>query len=234
MREMILGRYHLWFIPMITGIYVLLPILRVWIDHASKRNIEYFLLLFFLCQILCETIRAICNSSMADYVLNLLQPEMVCSYLGYFVLGYYLVHIGIDKKWYRFLYAGALIGGILNILLGNFLAQRAGEPTGAVYDSFGVFTGLISVAIVIGAKDVFEKRVWDEKVRAFFREISAATLGIYVMHVGMIEILARHGFDSQKMPLILGIPLLAVICFVTCFAVSAAIRRIPVVGRYIC
>lgn len=233
-KEMILGRYHLWFLPMIIGIYVLLPVLKVWIAHAPKKNIEYFLLLFFLCQILCETIRAIYASNLTDYVLNLFQPEMVCSYLGYFMLGYYLVHIGIDRKWHKIIYAGALAGGILNILLGNFLAERAGEPTGAIYDSFGMFTALISIALVIWVKETFAGRIWSGKTEKVFREVSAATLGIYVMHVGMIEILEKHGLHSQRVPLILGIPLLAVICFVGCFAISAVLRRIPLVGKYIC
>jgi len=233
-REMILGRYHLWFLPMIIGIYVLLPVLQVWISHASKRNIEYFLLLFFICQILFETVRAMIASSIADYVLNLFQPEMVCSYLGYFVLGYYLVHIGIDKKWHKAIYAGAFLGGLMNILLGNFLAEQSGEPTGAIYDSFGIFTAWISVALVIWAKETFDGKTWGEKTKGFFREISASTLGIYVMHVGMIEVLERHGIDSQRVPLILGIPLLAIGCFVACYMISAVLRRIPVVGRYIC
>lgn len=234
LREMILGRYHLWFLPMIIGIYVLLPVLKVWISHASKKNIEYFLLLFFVCQILCETIRAVFSSNMADYVLNLFQPEMVCSYLGYFVLGYYLVHIGVDKKWHKVIYGGALAGGVLNVLLGNFLAERAGEPTGAIYDSFGMFTALISVALVIWAKETFSGKKCGKQTEAVIRELSAATLGIYIMHVGLIEILGKHGIDSQRVPLILGIPLLAVGSFVICFMVSTLLRRIPVVGKYIC
>ncbi len=233
-REMILGRYHLWFLPMIIGIYVLLPVLKVWIDHASKKNIEYFLLLFFLCQILCETVRAMYSSSMLDYVLNLFQPEIVCSYLGYFVLGYYLVHIGIEKRWHKFIYTGALAGGVLNIVLGNYLAERAGEPTGAIYDSFGMFTALISAALVIWAKEAFGKRAFSAGAEKVIHEISADTLGVYVMHVGMIEILEKHGIDSQIMPLILWIPLLAVGCFAAALVVSAVLRRIPLAGKYIC
>lgn len=234
-REMILGRYHLWFLPMIIGIYALLPVLKVWIAHASKKNIEYFLCLFFLCQILCETIRALfLDNTMVHYVLNLFQPEMACSYLGYFVAGYYLVHIGIDKKWHKTIYAGAVLGGICNIVLGNFLAERAGEPVGAIYDSFGVFTALISVALVIWAKETFSRKTWSRGTEKVCRELSAATLGIYVMHIGLLEELESFGIHSQMISLILGIPLLAVICFGACYIISAVLRRIPVIGKYIC
>ena len=71
-------------------------------------------------------------------------------------------------------------------------------------------------------------------MEAVIRELSAATLGIYVMHVGLIEILEKYGIDSQRVPLIFGIPLLAMGSFVICFMISALLRRIPVVGKYIC
>lgn len=233
-KEMILGRYHLWFLPMIIGIYALLPVLKIWTSHAPKRNIEYFLLLFFFCQILGETIKALFSANMVDYVVNLFQPEMACSYLGYFVLGYYLVHVGVNKKWHKMIYAGALAGGIFNILLGNFLAEKAGEPTGAIYDSFGLFTTLISIALVIWAKETFVGKKWSKKTEGICREVSAATLGIYVMHVGLIEILESRGIHSRTVPLVFGIPLLAVGCFCICFVLAAVLRRIPAVGKYLC
>ena len=37
------GKYHLWFIPMIMVIYILLPMLKTWLNHADKRQVEYIL-----------------------------------------------------------------------------------------------------------------------------------------------------------------------------------------------
>lgn len=233
-KEMLMGRYHLWYLPMLIGIYMLLPVLKTWITHAPKKNIEYFLVLFLIFQILSETLNAVFSSDSAAYVLSLMKPEMVCSYIGYFVLGYYLVHIGIPKKYHGLLYAGAVLSCVLNVGLGNYLAVRAGEPTGAIYDSFGLFTALIATGLVVGAKEVFSGKSRSKKAERSIREVSAATLGIYVMHVGVIEILGEYGIHSRMMPLLIGIPLLAVFYFALCFVLSAVIRRIPLVGKYIC
>lgn len=233
-KEMLMGRYHLWYIPMLIGIYMLLPVLKTWITNASKKNIEYFLLLFILFQILSETIHAVFTSDSVAYVLSLMKPEMVCSYIGYFVLGYYLVHIGIPEKYHRLLYAAAVLSCVLNVVLGNYLAVKAGEPTGAIYDSFGLFTALIATGLVVGAKEAFLGKRWSKKAERIIREISDATLGIYVMHVGVIEILQEYGIHSRIMPLLIGIPLLAVFYFAICFVLSAVIRRIPLVGKCIC
>ena len=97
-----------------------------------------------------------------------------------------------------------------------------------------MFTALISVALVMLIKEIFVGKVWGKRTGKIIHEMSAATLGIYVMHVGLIEILEPRGIHSQMMPLILGIPCLAVICFVVCFLISAVVRRIPVIGKYIC
>ena len=42
------GHYHLWFIYMIMGLYLITPILRLFIKGASRRDLEYFLLLYFV------------------------------------------------------------------------------------------------------------------------------------------------------------------------------------------
>ncbi len=233
-RDMVLGRYHLWFLPMIIGIYVMLPVLKIWIENAPKRNLEYFLIVFLVLQIIRETIRAVFPYNLVNYVVDYAAVELASSYAGYFVLGYYLVHVGIEKKWYRYIYAGAGIGAVLNVIFGNLLAVKAGEPTGAIYDSFGIFTLLVSVALLLFVKEKTEKIRFSPGAEKWIKELSSATLGIYVMHVGMIELLERHGIEAGILPLILGIPFLAAGTFAACFLIAAILRRIPVIGKYLC
>ena len=94
LREMLSGRYHLWFIPMIVGIYVLLPILKSWVEHTDKKTLQYFLTLFFVLQICSETLRAFLKTDELQYILDLAKIELACGYIGYFVWGYYIVHVG--------------------------------------------------------------------------------------------------------------------------------------------
>ena len=39
------GYSHLWFIPMIIGLYLTTPVLKLWVIKGNKRAIEYFLVL---------------------------------------------------------------------------------------------------------------------------------------------------------------------------------------------
>ncbi len=234
LREMLSGRYHLWFLPMIVGVYVLLPILKSWIENAEKKTIQYFLVLFLVLQVGSETLRALTVTDELHGILNLLQVEMVCSYLGYFILGYYLVHVGISAKLCKIVYICALPALVLNIVLGTIMIQKTGRGGYLVYDSFGLFTFIIVTALFLFIINKTPGRNVGQRGGAVIRELSANTLGVYVMHIGLMELTEKTGFQSMMLPNIVGIPVYAVACFVICTVLAALLRRIPFVGKYIC
>lgn len=234
LREMIYGRYHLWFLPMIVGIYVLLPILKSWIEHAEQKVVRYFLGLFIVLQICSETLRALTVTDELHVILDVLKVEMACSYLGYFVLGYYLVHVGISQKLRKMIYICVVPSLLFNVFLGNALAWKVGYPVGMIYDSFGLFTFVIVLALFLVITDKGAGWNMGRGWQTVIREISADTLGIYVLHVGLMELTEKTGFQSMMFPNILGIPVYAIGCFIICMMVAALVRRIPFVGKYIC
>lgn len=234
LREMLYGRYHLWFIPMITGIYVLLPVLKSWLEHAEQKNMEYFLMIFFVLQIGGETLRALTVTDELHVLLDLTKVEMACGYIGYFVWGYYLAHIGVAEKVRKLFYALALPASLCNVLLGNYLAAKAGRAEGAIYDSFGIFTFIVSTALFLFAAHSASRFPFGERSSRLIGEISAATFGIYVMHVGLMEISKSYGIHSMLLPNIVGIPIYVIACFAVCALLAAVLRRIPIIGKYIC
>ncbi len=233
-KEMILGRYHLWFLPMIAGLYALLPILRTWVQNAEKKNLEYFLVLFFVLQIGCRTVRAAFSSTYLNYVLDLLQVDLVCGYGGYFVLGYYVAHIKIPPKYHKLIYFSAFPAAVLNVVIGGHLSIKSGTPQGEFYDSFGLFTFCIVLACFLFFTEVMGRIHYSRRAERLIKEISKGTMGVYVMHLGLMEILRPYGIHSMMLPNIVGIPIYAVLCFACCLAVASVLRRVPFLGRYIC
>lgn len=234
LRELLYGRYHLWFIPMLVGIYMLLPVLKSWVEHTEKKTIEYFLLLFLVWKIGRETMRALIVTDEIHYILDLVKLELACSYVGYFVWGYYLAHIGISAKLRKIVYRLVLPAVVMNIVLGNLLAWRKGEPVGDIYDSFGIFTFIIVTALFILALDKGSKLTFGEKGNRIIKELSADTLGVYLIHMLLIELLELFGIHSMMLPIAAGVPVLSVLVFVMSLAISAVLRRIPALGKYLC
>lgn len=234
LREMLYGRYHLWFLPMLVGIYALLPILKSWLEHAGKKNIQYILLLFFVLQICRETIRALTVTEELHYILDLIKVEVACGYIGYFIWGYYIVHIGIGPKLRKVIYAMCIPAMVLSVIVSNALTRRAGTAVAAVYDSFSLFTFITSTAIFIFINDKGAKMIPGTKVANVIKELSYSTLGVYVMHLGLMELFQMQGIDTMVIPNIIGIPLHALMCFGICLLLSSVLRRIPVIGRFLC
>ncbi len=234
LREILAARYHLWYLPMIVGIYMLLPVLKRWIANARRKEIEYFLLLFLIFQIGKHTMLALVDAEVVSYVWGLASPDMVCGYLGYFVLGYYIMHFDVEVKWRKWIYLGGFLSIGANIILGDYLAQKAGVPLAEIYDSFGVFTFGIVVALFVFFTKELSHVNYSEKVCRVIKEISKATLGTYLMHIAFIEYIESFGLHSMMFEPIICIPLFAVFCFCICVLISAFLRRIPLVGKYIC
>lgn len=233
-REIFAGRYHLWYLPMIVGIYMLLPILRSWIGHATKKNLQYFLLLFLVFQVGKETVLVLRQTEGMRYLWGIVSLDMVCGYLGYFVLGYYMVHFGVEAKWHKWIYVSGILSAAANVVLGDYLAQQATVPVGEIYDSFGCFTFLIVVSLFLFFTDPMSKIQYPSWISRMIKEISLATLGIYLLHIGLIEFLEPFGIHSMMFAPAVCIPVFAVFCFFLCFAAAAVLRRLPFIGKYIC
>lgn len=233
-REMLGGRYHLWFLPMIIGIYLLLPILKSWVNGADKKNLQYFLMLFLLFQIGSETLRALTATDELHLILDKIQIEMVCSYVGYFVWGYYLARIGISPKIKKMIYVAVIPAITGNILLGNYLAHSAGMAVGAIYDSFGIFTFVIATALFLFFRERLSQKPVEGRKLRILEEMSKDTLGIYLLHIGVMEVLEELGIHSMMIPNVMGIPTFALVCFMLCMLLTAVLRRIPYVGKYLC
>ena len=79
--------YHLWFLYAIIGIYMFVPILRIFMKYSSQNLQIYFVFLWIL---------IVSILPLADKIFGLKLPNympMMAGYIGYLVLGYLLMKI---------------------------------------------------------------------------------------------------------------------------------------------
>ncbi|MCD8131725.1 MAG: acyltransferase family protein [Lachnospiraceae bacterium] len=234
LKQMLAGKYHLWFLPMLIGIYMIVPVLKVFVDHCTRKQIEYFLLLFFVMQIGRETLYSVILSETVTNLVGLVTVELAGSYVGYFILGYYLYRYPPSDRKTRVYYLLGIAGLVCAVAVSTFLSVRRGEGQGEIYDSFSVYTFFVCIAIFLFFRKQFENRKFSPGMRRLIGEISDNTLGIYVMHLGLLEFLQAKGISSMSVNIVFGIPLLALGCFLICCIAAGLLRRLPFVGHYIC
>lgn len=245
--EIVNSRDHLWFLPMIIGIYAIVPILSTWIKNSSKKEIEYFIGLFLILQVICETIKVLPLPEITVYILALRNIQLVCSYVGYFVLGYYIIHIGIAQKRIKLIYVLGVLGAVMSVGATIGLAAYTKVTGFGIVDSFSILTFFWVIALFVWVNRLFDKNsclIFEErdssiephnsKINVVWAELGKDSFGAYLCHIAVIEILMSIGFSADSIPVVIGIPVYVIVIYIISSFIAAIIRRIPFIGRNIC
>lgn len=197
-----------WFLPMIIGLYLITPPLRVFLFHAKRFDIAYLLLFWGIVY------------SIYPLIMKIMSPHytMVTPYalehLGYYILGYALF------KWHRRFKTVHLFGFFLTCVLGNcigtFVAYGFERPDLQTYfwNNLSFFAIGISASAFLIIKSLFARiePSADKFTRAIIA-ISNASLGIYLVHFLILEALSQPMFNIN-LPYALAILTIASIAYI--------------------
>ncbi len=95
-KALITGHRHLWFIYLIIGLYLIVPLLRLWVKDENKKYVEYFLLLSIVFTFIIPQIVKIGSyyypiiQSGYDSTIDKMHLQYIGGYTAYFILGWYL------------------------------------------------------------------------------------------------------------------------------------------------
>lgn len=232
-KGIVYGSDHLWFLPMIAGLYALVPMLRVWVSKASRQNVEYVIILFFFFNILLTTAEILLDSSLVTKIVGMAQIKELSGYLGYFILGYYLTTFEVYTRLRLAIYFSVPVDVVLNFLISQKFSLDKGMYDPGVYDCFGLFTFAEIVALFMAIYYVNRKRKVSDKLSRFIKNVSNDTLGVYLLHVMILDYLYYEGyFNYLNPPIALVLPVSLAVFIVSCL-VAAGLRRIPFIGRYL-
>lgn len=229
--------FHLWYLPMLIGILIITPLIWEIVNSPrGKQWSEYMILLFLVFQIFTYTVTRfdLPWKSHVEAVLNTIHPELITSFIGYFILGHYLYEYGIPVKIEKAVY----VMGTVLILLGIYLCQEASLKTGnevqAFYDNFTFAAFFWSTAVFLFFKNYISKIKWSEKQGKFICELGGCTFGIYLVHACVRDILHRKGIDSMMMDnTVIAILLVTAAIFVISWAIVWVFRKIALVKKWI-
>lgn len=208
------GNYHLWFIYMITGLYLILPILRLFVKKCNKKYIEYFLLLSLIFTFLLPQIASVGMYFSPAFkvlheVLNTLNLKFVGGYVTYFILGWYINNFGLKDK--NTIYLLGIVGYIITVG-GAFLFGALFKANAFFYNNLYLNVLACAVAVFLFVKSAVKEK---EKggVTAF---IAKHSLGIYAIHAFFLSIV----FKALKVAGINNALIVIPVSFVAVFGIS--------------
>ena len=208
---------HLWFLPMLMGVYMIFPILRV-IAKDEKVTV-YFLLLWFLFSLLAYFPGVVADTA------AIFSVRLVMGFSGYALLGYWLsvTKLKIRKGWVlAFFFVSLALMWIISSLTSDQDHFFECLAPNVIFFSFSVFL----LARLMNGN--IEKSVIWSKALTFVRE---DLLGIYLIHIFYIDLLNRPHFVGH-LSAFAAIPLLTVAVFFLSLFTIKLVRLIPIV-RYI-
>lgn len=171
------GFYHLWFLYSIIGLYLITPIIHKFIKSSSKNEIEYFILVGTICNLIIPIVNKYFQIDLGS-VLNL---NYVAGYLVYFVLGYYLMVYDIKlintRKKCIIIYLLSTIVMMLSTLTSSFIE-------GTYNISFISYSWILVMIQSVSVFCLFKNIEFrDNRVS----KLSSLFMGIYILHIFILE-----------------------------------------------
>ncbi len=219
--------YHLWFINLILGLYLLTPIFRIYVKNSDSNNLKYFLILWFITNGIVNF-----TGKFTNLKIGLIDLDFFVGYSGYYVLGYYLSKIKLNKNKTYTVYFLSIISFIIT-MLGTFLLTKGnnGMYTGYFIEYLSPNVIIMSIGVFI----LFENINWEKYLenKNFIKDniivFSSLSFGIYLIHALVLELLSSNilsiKINAMLFNPLVGIPLTALITLLSSFFIIKLLKK---------
>lgn len=232
--QVLLGRtsFHLWFLYMIIGLYLVTPILRAFVRGASRGDFHWFFLLVFLFACIIPTILRLRPSQTLSLYVNNLNLKLVLGYVGYYVLGYYLKAYSLSRPAEYLIYVLGILGAAVTVGGTAWLSQQRGMLVQTLYNYDSPNIALMSAAVFVFFRYVLG--VSDERSRRQrVSGVAKISFGIYLVHVFFLILLRHFGITALSFVPALSVPVLSAAVFLGSFTVAWPLSKLPLAGKYL-
>ena len=230
-------KYHMWFLPSMFSIYVCLPLLYHAVngeDARQEKTLEYAVVMFLVLNILIQTISSL---GVSDSIIMTSIGSIYYffgGYCGYFLLGAYVGRLDSDRFKTCHVVLAYVAVFLVHFGLSTAHAYHYQIASQFLYDSFSLPVCLETVLLFI----LFQKmcRVnFPEWLRKVSCEVANCTLGIYVLHVYVLETIGTRtgGLLLQGHHTVISIPVTVAAVFICSLIMVWVLRKIPFVGRWL-
>lgn len=233
--DLLRGSGHLWFLPMLIGLYLCQPILRQ--ITRSKAVTRYFLVLSFvvsfaipfLLRLVTDFFGVIPGRFAEEMrsVLSYAALQTVSGFSFYYVLGYYLHKCELTAQRRRAVYALGIVGFALTIGLTVLFQRKTGEAVERYFDPLSMNAALMAAAVFTWA------RTHVQQSGKVMQGLAKYAFGAYLCHMLFLAAPPYLGIDLAALSPLVWIPLVSLGVAAVSFAVSFVLNRIPVLNRWI-
>ena len=232
LNSFLAGEYHLWFMYMIVGLYIVTPLLRKIVE--KKSTMQYFIFIWFIFCIVANFTGLIPVIGNKIYgFIDLFKISIAVQYSGYYVLGYYLHNYTVKKPIKTAVYFLAILGtlGIVGVTV--FTSFRSGETVSKYLGYLLPMTAFQSAALFLFFRDKFENFNPSKKVQKAIFILSKISFGIYLSHSLVMQAVENCCHMFLPLPPCALFGALLISAAVISPLISYLLNRIPGASKYI-
>jgi len=220
--------YHLWFLYMIFGMYLVTPALRVFVRHAGQaQRLGVIVIGFVLANGYFQTDALLWDNQRSVFT-------MFLPYIPYYLCGHELRRIDPRKVPARYLALAVLVSVLYLVAFFNvFMEREGGIGVRYLFDFFTPPVVFLSTAIFWAAylHDARSEPLTGVR-RTALEWMASTTLGIYVLHPLVLEVLRKslknHADDG---PLVVGVIVVPLVTLVACYLITSLLMNVPILRR---
>jgi surface polysaccharide O-acyltransferase-like enzyme len=214
--------FHLWYLYMIAGLYLVTPLLRLLLQRVGRGTLYWLVALLFLIN---------GTSSAAGILLELnlgLPLHWFISYLPYFLAG----HLIATSAWQPppLALCLALLAAILATATGCYLGSGALGLQRGLY--FYNYLSITVIPMSLCAMLLLKQRP-ALLPSATAQRMGQLSLGIYLVHPVLLELLHTQQIYPLRYPALLAIPGITLLTYGAAAVVSWLIGRVPLLQRVV-
>ena len=184
--------YHLWYLYVIIGLYLITPILRLFLKKDDVLYVYYFLALCLIFQFLPMSINALFPNNIISPFFGYFKLNFVCGFVAYYIVGW-LINVDYEKykKYIKYLIIISIISVIFIVVLSQIQTTPQYRAYIYFYEEQGLFVFLYSVPLFICLKLLFEKLnvKLSENIKGIIIQLSNLCLGVYIVHIMVLKFL---------------------------------------------
>ena len=239
LSNVIKGKTQLWFLYLIVGLYVCIPIFNKIVE--DQRITAYFLMvsfaLSFVLPFILQVLRDFGGEQVQPWAKALTEAykdmniTLTGGYASCYVAGYYLSKTEIRKPIRLFIYVLGILGAALTVLLSLHISQKQGVPVGDYYGDLNLNVVVQSVAVFVWFRYNAPSARW---VNEIARKLNDCSFGVYLIHFMVIDALEKQlGLNTLSFNPVLAVPVISAVVFTVSLVIAAVIRKIPILKKII-
>ncbi len=232
------GHYHMWYLFMIAGLYMIVPFIKkIIVDKTLTRYFLGMALVFGV--ILPQLIKVIYlfSSHAGDFAQGVtakINMFFVCGFTIYYIGGYVLDSMELSHKTYKIICFAGLFGFIMTIVFNIMTAFYTGNVSDIFNDALAFNVLLESLPVFIICRKKFKIRSIGENTKKALELLSGYSFGVYLIHPLLIEVLRDFlHINVLSFNPVFSVPILSAAIMAVSFAISAMLNKIPYLNRYI-